>query len=61
MVLKELLADRSHGVSIAFVLVTLGLDAMGVGIIAPIVPGLVQELAGLPPFGRLAAVVGSAP
>ncbi len=47
--LKELLADRSHGVSIAFVLVTLGLDALGVGIIAPIVPGLVQELAHLPP------------
>ncbi len=42
-------ADRSHNVSIAFVLITLGLDALGVGIIAPIVPGLVQELAHLPP------------
>ena len=35
--------------SVAFVLVTLGLDALGVGIIAPIVPGLVQQLAHLPP------------
>ncbi len=35
--------------SVSFVLVTLGLDALGVGIIAPIVPGLVQELAHLPP------------
>lgn len=35
--------------SIAFILVTLGLDAIGVGIIAPIVPGLVQQLAHLPP------------
>ncbi len=30
-------------------LVTLGLDALGVGLIAPIVPGLVQQLAHLPP------------
>lgn len=35
--------------SIAFVLATLGIDALGVGIIAPIVPGLVQQLAHLPP------------
>ena len=35
--------------SVAFVLVTLGLDALGVGIIAPIVPGLVRQLAHLPP------------
>ncbi len=33
----------------AFILVTLGLDALGVGIIAPVVPGLVEELGGLPP------------
>ncbi len=35
--------------SVTFVLITLGLDALGVGIIAPIVPGLVQQLAHLPP------------
>ena len=35
--------------TVAFVLLTLGMDALGVGIIAPIVPGLVQELAHLPP------------
>ena len=35
--------------SIVFVLATLGLDAMGVGIIAPIVPALVQKLAHLKP------------
>ena len=35
--------------SVAFILITLGLDALGVGIIAPIVPGLVQQLAHLPP------------
>ncbi len=35
--------------STTFVLVTLGLDALGVGIIAPIVPGLVQQLGHLPP------------
>jgi len=46
---EQTVTDRSHGVSIAFVLITLGLDALGVGIIAPIVPGLVQELAHLPP------------
>ena len=50
--LKELLGGRSHGVSVGFVLVTLGLDALGVGIIAPIVPGLVQELAHLPTLPR---------
>ncbi len=44
--------------SVAFVLVTLGLDALGVGIIAPIVPGLVQELAHLPPE-RAAPWVGA--
>ena len=35
--------------SVAFVLVTLGLDAVGVGIIAPIVPGLVRHLGKLAP------------
>lgn len=44
--------------SIAFVLATLGLDALGVGIIAPIVPGLVRELAHLPPE-RAAPWVGA--
>ena len=44
--------------SVAFVLVTLGLDALGVGIIAPIVPGLVQQLAHLPPE-RAAPWVGA--
>ncbi len=34
--------------STAFVLVTLGLDALGTGLIAPIVPGLVRKLAHLP-------------
>ena len=34
--------------SINFVLVTLGLDALGVGLIAPIVPALVQQLTHLP-------------
>ena len=37
---------------------TLGLDALGVGIIAPIVPGLVQQLAHLPPE-RAAPWVGA--
>ncbi len=40
---------RHRQASVAFVLTTLGLDALGVGIIAPIVPGLVQNLAHLPP------------
>jgi len=44
--------------SIAFPLITLGLDALGVGIIAPIVPGLVQQLAHLPPE-RAAPWVGA--
>ena len=35
--------------SVAFILATLGLDALGVGIIAPIVPGLVRQLAHLSP------------
>ena len=37
--------------SVTFVLVTLGIDALGVGIIAPIVPGLVRQLAHLSPEG----------
>lgn len=49
--------DR-HRASVTFVLVTLGLDAVGVGIIAPIVPGLVQQLAHLPP-NRAAPWVGA--
>ena len=39
---------NQHRASVAFVLATLGLDALGVGIIAPIVPGLVQQLGHLP-------------
>jgi DHA1 family tetracycline resistance protein-like MFS transporter len=35
--------------SAAFALVTLGLDAQGVGIVAPIVPGLVRDLGHLSP------------
>ncbi|MBE7213208.1 MAG: tetracycline resistance MFS efflux pump, partial [Gluconacetobacter diazotrophicus] len=35
--------------STAFVLATLGLDALGTGLVAPIVPGLVRQLAHLPP------------
>jgi len=46
---EKTVADRPRGASIGFVLATLGLDALGVGIIAPIVPGLVQELEHLPP------------
>ena len=38
-----------HRASVGFILLTLGLDALGVGIIAPIVPGLVRQLAHLPP------------
>ena len=45
----KIVADRPRGASVGFVLATLGLDALGVGIIAPIVPGLVQELEHLPP------------
>ncbi len=44
--------------SVAFVLVTLGLDALGVGIIAPIVPSLVRQLAHLSPQ-RAAPWVGA--
>ncbi len=44
--------------SVAFVLVTLGIDALGVGLIAPIVPGLVEHLAHLPPE-RAAPWVGA--
>ena len=40
---------RRPKASTAFVLVTLGLDALGTGLIAPIVPGLVRKLAHLPP------------
>ena len=42
------MANR-HRASVFFVLVTLGLDALGVGIIAPIVPALVERLGDLPP------------
>lgn len=45
----NIVAERPRGASVAFVLATLGLDALGVGIIAPIVPGLVQELEHLRP------------
>jgi len=41
--------SNQHRASVAFVLATLGMDALGVGIIAPIVPGLVQQLGRLPP------------
>ena len=44
--------------SVAFVLATLGMDALGVGIIAPIVPGLVQQLGHLAPE-RAAPWVGA--
>ncbi len=50
--------SRPRRASVAFVLVTLGLDALGVGIIAPIVPGLVRHLAHLPP-DRAAPWVGA--
>ena len=46
---ENIVADRPRGASVGFVLATLGLDALGVGIIAPIVPGLVQQLEHLPP------------
>ena len=48
-----------HRASVAFVLITLGLDALGVGIIAPIVPGLVRQLAHVSPE-RAAPWVGCA-
>ena len=44
--------------SVTFILTTLGIDALGVGIIAPIVPGLVRQLANLPPE-RAAPWVGA--
>ena len=49
---------RKYRASVVFVLVTLGLDALGVGIIAPIVPGLVRQLAQLSPE-RAAPWVGA--
>ena len=55
----ELEAGSAHGsFSFVFVLVALGLDALGVGIIGPIVPSLVQQLAHLPPE-RAAPWVGA--
>jgi DHA1 family tetracycline resistance protein-like MFS transporter len=54
---RRLTLQPNHA-SVAFVLVTLGLDALGVGIIAPIVPGLVRNLAHLPP-DRAAPWVGA--
>ncbi len=50
--------SRSNRASVAFVLATLGLDALGVGIVAPIVPGLVEKLGHLPP-NRAAPWVGA--
>ena len=44
--------------SIAFILATLGLDALGLGLISPIVPGLVQKLGHLPP-NRAAPWIGA--
>lgn len=41
-------ADRPHSLSVGFVLATSGLDAIGIGIIVPIVPGWVQEPEHLP-------------
>jgi MFS transporter, DHA1 family, tetracycline resistance protein len=41
------LPTRSAAVS--FILVSLGLDALGIGIVIPILPELVRRLAGLPP------------
>ena len=49
---------RNTSRSYLLVLVTLGLDAMGVGIIGPIVPKLVEQLAHLPP-DRAAPWVGA--
>jgi DHA1 family tetracycline resistance protein-like MFS transporter len=42
------MSKKPHA-SVMFVLITLGLDALGVGIIAPIVPGLVRQLGHLSP------------
>ena len=41
--------SRKPRASIIFVLVTLAIDAVGIGIVIPIVPGLVERLTGLPP------------
>ena len=49
---------QKNRASITFVLITLGLDALGVGIIGPIVPSLVEQLAHLPPE-RAAPWVGA--
>jgi DHA1 family tetracycline resistance protein-like MFS transporter len=38
---------RSHTASVVFILLTLALDAMGIGIVIPIVPALVRQLSGL--------------
>ena len=38
---------RPHTASVAFVLVTLGIDALGIGIVIPIVPDLVRTLSHL--------------
>ncbi len=55
---RNRMSSRPRRASVAFVLVTLGLDALGVGIIAPVVPGLVRHLAHLPP-DRAAPWVGA--
>ena len=42
--------------AVAFVLITLGLDALGIGLVVPIVPRLVQQLSGRAPSGASFAV-----
>lgn len=42
--------------AIAFVLITLGFDALGIGLVVPIVPRLVQQLSGQTPSGASFAV-----
>ncbi len=42
--------------ALAFVLITLGLDALGIGLVVPIVPRLVQQLSGREPSGASFAV-----
>ena len=42
--------------ALAFVLITLGLDALGIGLVVPIVPRLVQQLSGREPSGAAFAV-----
>jgi MFS transporter, DHA1 family, tetracycline resistance protein len=49
---------KQYQASVTFVLSALALDALGLGIIAPIVPDLVQQLAHLPPE-RAAPWVGA--